>query len=121
MNKLATLTLAAAFLLAAGCAKPVMKQWQAAGGSRADATVTVGYSYNPNTEVPTVNEAQAQNEAIQRCRAWGYHNAEPFGLVSKHCSNMAYGFGGPVCLEMMVTQQFQCLGQGNATPAMPVK
>lgn len=122
MRKLATLILAVALALSVtGCAKPVAKMWQAAGGSRADATVTVGYTYNPNMEVPQVNADQAHNEAVARCRAWGYQDAEPFGLVSRHCSNMVYGFGGPTCLEMLVTQQYQCLGRGNADFASPVK
>lgn len=123
MKKLATLMLAAALTLAAGCAKPVMKQWQAAGGSRADATVTVGFSYDPNTEKPETSADQAHKEALARCRAWGYQEAEPFGLVTKHCADMVYTFGGPVCVEMLVTQQYQCLGRGDSmlpaeTPAL---
>lgn len=114
MNKLATLTLAAALLMATGCAKPVMKQWQAAGGSRADATVTVGYSYNPNSERPEANSQQALSEARKRCQAWGYQEAEPFGMVSRHCSDMVYTVFGPQCMQMTVTQQFQCLGRGDA-------
>lgn len=123
MKKLVTLTLAAAFLLSAGCAmKPVMKQWQAAGGSRADATVEVGFEYYPQRERPEASDQQAYQEAVRRCRAWGYADAEPFGLVKDNCVNMVFQpFVGLVCEKKMVTRQFQCLGQGNATPAMPVK
>lgn len=117
MRKLLTLTLAAAFLCATGCAKPVTKMWEAAGGSRSDATVTVGYTYNPNTEIPQVNAEQAHREAIERCRAWGYQEAEAFGMVTRRCINMVYAFGGPQCAEMMVSQQYQCIGRGDmATP-----
>lgn len=117
MKKLATLTLAAALVLAAtGCAKPVMKQWQAAGGSRADATVEVGFIYNPQTERPEASDEQAYQEAVRRCKAWGYADAEPFGLVKDNCQNMAFRpFVGYVCEKRMVTRQFQCLGQGNVT------
>lgn len=113
MKKLATLIVAAAFLCAAGCAKPVTKMWEAAGGSRSDATVTVGYSYNPNSEIPQANADQARNSALQRCRAWGYQEADPFGLVTRRCVNQVYTFGGVTCLEMLVTQQYQCLGRGD--------
>lgn len=112
MKKLATLTLAAAFLLGAGCAKPVMKQWQASGGSRADATVEVGFMYNPQTEKPEASDQQALQEAVRRCQAWGYTDAEPFGLVKDNCVNMVFQpFVGLVCEKKMVTRQFQCLGQ----------
>lgn len=118
MRKLLTLTLAAAFLCATGCAKPVTKMWEAAGGSRSDATVTVGYTYNPNSEIPQTNNTQAHQEAVERCRAWGYSEAEAFGLVSRRCVNMVYGFGGPQCLEMLVTQEYQCLGRGDAATSL---
>lgn len=115
MKKLATLTLAAAFLMATGCAKPVMKQWQAAGGSRADATVTVGFTYNPERERPEASDQQAYQEALKRCQAWGYANAEPFGLVNDRCEQMDFvPFAGMVCSKRMVTRQFQCLGRGDA-------
>lgn len=118
MRKLVTLTLAAAMLCATGCAKPVTKMWEAAGGSRSDATVTVGYTYQPQREIPQANAEQARREAVERCRAWGYSEAEAFGLVSQRCVNMYYGAFGPQCLEMLVTQQYQCLGRGDAaTPS----
>lgn len=117
MRKLVGVTLALGFMFCAGCAKPVTKYWDAAGGSRSDATVIVGYTYNPNTEIPQTSSGQAHEEALKRCQAWGYLEADAFGMVTKRCTNMAYGFGGPQCLEMMVTQQYQCLGRGDmATP-----
>lgn len=118
MKKLATLTLAAALVLAmTGCAKPVMKQWQAAGGSRADATVEVGFIYYPEREKPEASDQQAYQEAVKRCQAWGYADAEPFGLVNDKCEQMNFvPFAGMVCSKRMVTRQFQCLGQGNVTP-----
>lgn len=116
MKKLATLTLAAALAFSvAGCARPVMKQWQAAGGSRADATVTVGFTYSPERERPEASDQQAYQEAVKRCQAWGYANAEPFGLVNDRCEQMDFvPFAGMVCLKRMVTRQFQCLGRGDA-------
>lgn len=123
MYKLATLFLAAALVLASGCAKPVHVTWQAAGGSRADATIEVAYTYNPELEIPQQSEAQAQAEALKRCQAWGYADAEPFGLEKSQCVHMTYNpFAGPICTKYMVSRQFQCLGRGDSVPAIePVK
>ena len=116
MKRLATLLLAATFLCSAGCAKKVAKTWEAAGGSRADATVEVGYTYNPQNEQPQTNEEQALQEARKRCQAWGYQEAEPFGLIKSNCQQMVFQpFAGMVCVSMLVTKQFQCLGRGDMT------
>lgn len=110
MNRLATVLFAALFLCGMGCAKKVTKHWEAAGGSRADATVIVGYTYNPQLEIPMPDGFQAHEEAVKRCQAWGYQEAEAFGLVTKRCQD-------PQCVEMLVTQQYQCLGRGDmSTP-----
>lgn len=117
MKRLFTLLLAAALLSGVGCAvKPsTPKNWQAAGGSRADATVTVGFTYNPQNERPEASDQQAYQEAVKRCQAWGYADAEPFGLVNDRCDQIDFvPFAGMVCSKRMVTRQFQCLGQGNA-------
>lgn len=116
MKRLFTLTLAAAFALAAGCAKPVDKTWQAAGGSRSDATVEVGFVYNPEYEIPRYNENQALQEALKRCRAWGYSDVEPFGMYKKTCQQTRLApFGGVICTEMYVSRQYQCLGRGDSS------
>lgn len=115
MKKLATLTLAGVMLFAVGCGpKQVFKAWEASGGSRADATVEVGFVYNPMQEKPEFNESQARTEATRRCEAWGYTDAEPFGLSKEQCQHMIFvPFSGMVCDSMLVTRQFQCLGQGT--------
>lgn len=118
MKRILTLTLAAGLLcVTIGCALPhVVKTWEASGGSRADATVEVGFVYDPQRERPTSNEAQAYSEALKRCQAWGYQDAEPFGLHKEQCQRMGFvPFAGMVCMSMIVTQQYQCLGNGNST------
>lgn len=117
MKKLLTLTLAAAFMLATGCGpKNVAKTWEAAGGSRADATVEVGFTYNPQFEIPQHNENQALQEALKRCRAWGYADVEPFGMYKKTCQQSQLApFGGVICTEMYVSRQYQCLGRGDSS------
>lgn len=114
MKRIAILFLAAICICNIGCAKKVFKNWEAAGGSRADATVEVGYIYNPETEIPQHNEQQGYTEAIKRCQAWGYAEAEPFGLVKSSCQQFSQGFGGPVCISMFVSRQYQCLGRGDS-------
>lgn len=118
MQKLAALPLIFVVIFCVGCAKKVLKTWESSGGSRADATVDVAYIYNPQAEIPQTSEAQARDVAVEKCRFWGYTEAEPFGLSKKRCQQMHFQpFVGPVCLEMMVTQTFQCLGRGDsATP-----
>ena len=53
------LVLAMVVVVGAGCAKPVHKDWMAMGGSRSDATVKLGYTWNPNNEKPETSQQQA--------------------------------------------------------------
>lgn len=115
-KKMMTLLLAAAFVIGTGCAKQVTKNWEAAGGSRADATVEVGFTYYPEREKPAMSDAQAYQEALRRCQAWGYTDAEPFGLIKENCQQMDFvPFAGLVCGKMLVTRQYQCLGRGDSS------
>lgn len=111
-KKLLTFFLAIAFAIGTGCApKVIHKNWEASGGSRADATVEVGFTYDPLREKAETNDAQALEQAIRRCQAWGYTDAEPFGLVKTTCQRMEMiPFSGMVCTNMLVTRQYQCLG-----------
>lgn len=109
--------LASTLLFSTGCAKKVLKNWESSGGSRADATVEVGYIYNPASEIPESNEAQGRKVAEEKCRFWGYQEAEPFGMFKKKCQQLFYNpwMGGVQCVEMLVTQEYQCLGRGDST------
>lgn len=109
MKRITVLTLAAIGL--AGCATPMHPQ--PVGGSRADATVDLMYEFDIFHK-PIVNEAEAGNTAAQRCAAWGYTAAQPFGGQKQNClSQNAYGN----CLRMQVTTTYQCIGTG--TPPTP--
>ncbi|EHT8816943.1 hypothetical protein KYT24_004393 [Salmonella enterica] len=92
---------AAIATLLAGCA--VQKQMVATGGSKADGTVTMSYEYGL-FEAPKVDSSQAIAAAAQRCKAWGYTTAEPFGGVTKVCSMQS----GGDCMQYTVNQVFQC-------------
>src|SRR5574337_49697 len=95
-----------------GCA--TTKNWSATGGSRADATVRLSYSYG-QFEKPQVSEQQAQNLASSRCATWGYTGAEAFGGSEQKCT-MSGSMG---CAEFQVTKEYQCTGTGNSTTRNP--
>ena len=105
------------FILAAilsGCASQAPVEWQAYGGSRADATVEIGYAYNPIVQVPVVDDGLADQLAAERCLAWGYDRAEAFGGQIKQCLEVGTDllFAGQ-CLDQRVTRTYQCLGDGG--------
>lgn len=101
--------LVAVVLIASGCT--VQKQMVPTGGSRADATVNLSYEYGM-FEQPQVNLAQAETAAQQRCAAWGYSGAEPFG-GSMHKCEAVNGYGN--CLRTLVTVTYQCTGTPTAS------
>ena len=103
MNKNLSLVFMIAVVLA-GCASPP-KQLVATGGSRADGTVKMSFEYGA-FEVPKFNSAQGIATAKQRCSAWGYTGAEPFGGSTKQCTSFSSGN----CNRWMVTYEYQCLG-----------
>ena len=97
------------FALAAtgGCA--VKKSFYANGGSRADGTVDMAYDF-AQFEQPVVNMDQAHEIAAQKCRVWGYQDAEMFGGKRQHC-NQFNGYG--TCIAGQVVIQYQCIGTGS--------
>lgn len=88
----------------AACA--VQKTLIPTGGSRSDGTVEMSYDVGM-FETPKVDLYQGATTAAQRCRAWGYSDAEAFGGQKTHCHRYnAYGN----CLNATVTVQYQCIG-----------
>ena len=102
MNKIMHFTSIVLIFGAAGCA--TVKTMEAVGGSRADGTVDLAYEYGL-FEVPEVQTDAAYATARQRCAAWGYQGAEPFG-GSKNTCMQADMYGS--CVRMRVTVTFQC-------------
>ena len=87
-----------------GCTS--VKTLQATGGSRADGVVELSYEYGM-FEKPQVNWEQGLVTATERCKAWGYQSAEPFGGSTSQCQ--AYdGYGN--CVRYLVTVKYQCIG-----------
>jgi len=79
----------------------------ATGGSRADGTVTMSFEYGA-FENPKIDPQQGAVAAAERCRAWGYTDAQPFGGQTRQCQQPSqYG-----CMRWFVSMTYQCLG-GN--------
>lgn len=109
---LSVLALASVLAMCAGCAQKVHKDWLPMGGSKSDATVKLGYSYD-QLEIPIVNDYQAQNLAAEKCKAWGYDGAEPFGGKMTQMS----GFSTRGQYNYNVIYEFQCTG-GTTTKSI---
>ena len=94
-------------LAVAGCAVNKAVVLVPTGGSRADGTVTLSFEHTVR-EKPQVNLQQATAAAQDRCRAWGYNDAQPFGGETRQCQEPSdYG-----CMRWMVSVTYQCLGRG---------
>jgi hypothetical protein len=77
----------------------------ATGGSKADASVEMGY--NTGLFHPAEPDwPAAQVTASKRCQAWGYSKAEGFEGTTLNC-NRYNGYGQ--CLDGTVTRTYQCL------------
>ncbi|MDR3357583.1 MAG: YecR-like lipofamily protein [Desulfovibrio sp.] len=114
MRKAIHVLLAVVIMAAAGCARPVVKYWEAIGGSRADATVKLAFYYNPTVERPEPNENQATSVASQKCQTWGYITAEAFGAALQQCTQWSQSlYGSPICYQMTVVKEYQCAGTSD--------
>lgn len=108
MKKTYLLFLFVAVFIVIGCAKPVHKDWAAFRGSKGDGTVTMGLSWNPQTEILEHSFASALEIATEKCRSWGYESAEAFGAIVENCTQMTYTNWGPICNQMRAEAMFQC-------------
>ena len=99
--------LASALLLGLGACATTGK-WSSAGGSRETGVVRVSYEY-PEYRQPDVSDTQAEKLALDRCNAWGYHEARPIAGQIRQCANMEDGN----CNLWSVTREFQCT-QGDS-------
>jgi hypothetical protein len=89
------------FLGLGACA--TTEKWSPAGGSRETGVVRVSYEY-PEYQQPDVSDTQAEKLALDRCNAWGYHEAQPIAGQIRQCANMDDGN----CNLWSVTREFQC-------------
>jgi hypothetical protein len=105
MRKLAAVF---AMSLVAGCATTAA--YQAVGGSRSDGVVRLAFEYGM-FENPRVDETAALTTARERCRVWGYTDAEAFGAATTTCA----AYNGYGCARTMVTKEYQCTGANTPT------
>jgi hypothetical protein len=98
--KILVLVLAAAAL--SGC--QTAKVLQATGGSKSDGTVVLSYQAGA-FEVPVIDWDLAQRNAVQRCVAWGYSNAQAFGGSTQNCLQ----YSGYSCSKTQFNYTYQCL------------
>jgi len=85
-------------------ASAVQKDLQISDGSKADGTLTLVYEYGA-FEKPEVNWESAKLRAIEKCRSWGYSNAEFFDVGTRTC--LSYDMYGS-CNTWRVTYKCQC-------------
>lgn len=100
-------------LFLVGCVSSREMDWSAYGGSRADATVELGFQYNPASTKPVMDQAQADLMAKERCERWGYYTAEAFGAQKNTCQMTGTGIYQGTCIDMIVTREYQCVGDGD--------
>ena len=101
MKHIITFSTLLSILLMQGCA--VQKQLVPTGGSRADGMVKLSYEYEL-FEVPKIDQQQGVMLAQQRCSAWGYKNAEPFGGSMQSCIRPTHNG----CVRWLVSIEYQC-------------
>jgi hypothetical protein len=104
MKRILILAATIAAMTLSGCA--VQKQYGASGGSKADGTIKMSYTYSL-FEAPTVNENEALASATKRCKVWGYSSAEAFDFTNKKCQQTD---SNGSCNSWIVTKEFQCNG-----------
>lgn len=100
-----------------GCGGSVVNNWEATGGSRADATIKLSHHYGFGSQIQ-VTEQQAIDLAVRRCAIWGYSGAEAFGGEITTCNQMDRYLG---CIDGIVTKEYQCTGQGNEIQSKPIQ
>ena len=102
--KLKAAALLVALTLATGCT--VHKEWAATDGSKAHGTVTLVYEYSPLI-IPETKAYQAESLAREKCEAWGYKGAKPFGAGEKTCTERSLT---GLCETVRITMKMQCSG-----------
>jgi hypothetical protein len=94
----------AALMLCGLCGCAVQKTLIPTGGSRADGVIKLSYEYGVYV-IPQIDLEHGRQVARQRCAAWGYSDAEPFGGQTSSCQRMR----GFACAVTLVTIQYQCI------------
>jgi hypothetical protein len=86
------------------------EHWNAESGDRKAGVVKVSFEHDDEVE-PLLSETKADQIAENRCKAWGYREAELIPGVVRDCSSE----DGNRCELWKVTREYQC--QSGATLA----
>ena len=90
-----------AFSLLGACA--TTEHWSASGGDRDIGIVKISYEHEEAAE-PELSVAQADQMADNRCKTWGYRDAELIPGLVRSCTNSE----GNRCELWKVTREYQC-------------
>ena len=90
-----------AFSLLGACA--TSERWSPAGGDREAGIVKVSYEHDGQVE-PQPSEELADRMADNRCKTWGYRDAELIPGLLRSCTNEE----GNRCELWKVTREYQC-------------
>ena len=90
-----------AFSLLGACA--TTQHWSPSGGDREIGIVKVSYEHADAVE-PELSTAQADQMADNRCKTWGYRDAELIPGLLRSCTNA----DGNRCELWKVTREYQC-------------
>jgi hypothetical protein len=96
-----------AFSLLAACA--TTEHWSPAGGDRDAGVVKISYEHGDEAE-PQLSDAQADRMADNRCKTWGYREAELIPGLLRNCASSE----GNRCELWKVTREYQCQSGQNA-------
>lgn len=97
--------LIAVYMLVAGCT--TYKMWSVEDSDRDTATVALYYEYR-KFESPQVDERAGVDMARERCRDWGYPNAQRKGEDRKCIGDELN------CSRWKVTREYRCTGDPKA-------
>jgi hypothetical protein len=89
------------FALLGACA--TTEHWNAESGDRKAGVVKLSYEYDDEVE-PTLSERKADQIAENRCKSWGYREAELIPGVVRDCAAEE----GNRCELWKVTREYQC-------------
>ena len=79
------------------------KSWTPAGDSEEEGVVSLSYEYR-RYESPQVDERAGLSMARDRCKDWGYHNAQRKG-ENRQCKDGTQSD----CSKWLVIREYRCL------------
>ncbi|MBO4300580.1 MAG: hypothetical protein J5861_03155 [Desulfovibrio sp.] len=96
-------------LLLFGCttARHVQMDWMFVDGGRSTGELTMAIMWNPQHDKPDIDVWQAQTQAANKCRSWGFQEAEQNGDIVTRCTRKSSGFLG-TCIRKEALIRYHC-------------